>query len=185
MTVCHLRTFKAKSHVHPHTLIKDLCCSSFILFCKRDKSPAEGDSLTCVRHKGIFALNISYNTNEEKIWVWRWKIYLPIHAPSEDSDQPAHALSLIRIFTRRILDSQGCKVFSRGERRIWSDCACLFDLGLTSLSTIFQSYRDGVWMWQGAQCSLLECCLTEISRPRHFDMIFHLVTLYWHWADQF
>ena len=38
---------------------------------------------------------------------------------------------------------------------------CLFDLGLTSLSTIFQSYRDGVWMWQGAQCSLLECCLTD------------------------
>ena len=29
---------------------------------------------------------------------------------------------------------------------------CLFDLGLTSLSTIFQSYCDGVWMWQGAQC---------------------------------
>ena len=22
-------------------------------------------------------------------------------------------------------------------------------------------------MWQGAQCSFLECCLTEISRPRH------------------
>ena len=62
---------------------------------------------------------------------------------------------------------------------------CLFDLGLTSLSTIFQSYRDGVWMWQGAQCSLLECCLTEILCPRHFDMIFHPVTLYWHWADQF
>ena len=50
---------------------------------------------------------------------------------------------------------------------------------------LFQSYRDGVWMWQRAQCSLLECCLTEISRPRHFDMIFHPVTLYCHWADQF
>ena len=25
-----------------------------------------------------------------------------------------------------------------------------------SLSTIFQSYCNGVWMWQGAQCSLLE-----------------------------
>ena len=62
---------------------------------------------------------------------------------------------------------------------------CLFDLGLTSLSTIFQSYRDGIWLWQGAQCSLLECCLTEISCPRHFDMIFHPVTLYWHWTDQF
>ena len=23
---------------------------------------------------------------------------------------------------------------------------CFFDLGLTSLSTIFQSYRDGVWV---------------------------------------
>ena len=54
----------------------------------------------------------------------------------------------------------------------------LFDLGLTLLSTIFQSYRDGVWMWQGAQCSLLECCLTEISHPRNSDMIFHPVTLY-------
>ena len=62
---------------------------------------------------------------------------------------------------------------------------CLFDLGLTSLLTIFQSYRDGVWMWHRAQCSLLECCLTEISRPGHFDMIFHQITLYWHWADQF
>ena len=55
---------------------------------------------------------------------------------------------------------------------------CLFDLDLTSLSTIFQSYRDGVWMWQGAECSLLECCLTEISCTRHFDMIFHPETLY-------
>ena len=53
-----------------------------------------------------------------------------------------------------------------------------------SLSTIFQSYHDSVWVWQGAQCSLLECCLTEISAQTH-DMIFHPVTLYWHWADLF
>ena len=44
---------------------------------------------------------------------------------------------------------------------------CLLYSGFTSLSTIFQSYCDGVWMWQGAQCSLLECCLSKISRPRH------------------
>ena len=49
--------------------------------------------------------------------------------------------------------------------------------GLNVAFNLFQSYCDGVWMWQGAQCSLLECCLTEISRPRHFDMIFHPVTL--------
>ena len=39
--------------------------------------------------------------------------------------------------------------------------------GLTSLSTIFQSYHDGVWLRQGAQCSLLLCCVTEESCPRH------------------
>ena len=37
--------------------------------------------------------------------------------------------------------------------------------GLTSLSTIFQSYHDGVWLRQGAQCSLLLCCDTEVSWP--------------------
>ena len=31
---------------------------------------------------------------------------------------------------------------------------CLYS-GLTSLSTIFQSYHDGVWLRQGAKCSLL------------------------------
>ena len=39
--------------------------------------------------------------------------------------------------------------------------------GLTSLSTIFQSYYDGVWLRQGAQCSLLLCCVTEVSCLRH------------------
>ena len=32
---------------------------------------------------------------------------------------------------------------------------------------VLQSYRDGVWMWQEAQCSLLDSCLTKISGPRH------------------
>ena len=39
--------------------------------------------------------------------------------------------------------------------------------GLTSLSTIFQSYHDCVWLQQGAQCSLLLYCVTEVSRLRH------------------
>ena len=47
--------------------------------------------------------------------------YLWICAPSEDSDQPAHSRSLIGIFTRRLLDSQLCKVSSRGQRRLWSE----------------------------------------------------------------
>ena len=35
-----------------------------------------------------------------------------------------------------------------------SVCVCVYS-GLTSLSAIFQSYHDGVWLRQGAQCSLL------------------------------
>ena len=42
--------------------------------------------------------------------------------PSEDSDQPAHSRSLIRIFTGRILDSQVSKVSSCGQWRLRSDC---------------------------------------------------------------
>ena len=49
----------------------------------------------------------------------------------------------------------------------------LFYLGFMLPSTIFQPYDDGVRMWQGAQCSILECCLTQT-----IDIIFHPVTLY-------
>ena len=42
--------------------------------------------------------------------------------PYEDLDQPAHSRSLVRI-AWCILDSQGCKVSSCGQRRLWSDCA--------------------------------------------------------------
>ena len=38
---------------------------------------------------------------------------------------------------------------------------------LTSLSTNFQSYHDGVWLRQGAQSSLLLCSVTAVSCPRH------------------
>ena len=43
------------------------------------------------------------------------KTYLRTCAPSEDSDQTAHSRSLIRIFTGRNLDSQGCNRFHRAE----------------------------------------------------------------------
>ena len=54
------------------------------------------------------------------IWPQRQKC---TYVPSEDSDQPEHSRRLIRIFIDRILDSQGCKVFSCWQRRLWSDCS--------------------------------------------------------------
>ena len=59
-------------------------------------------------------------------WTATSKTYLRTCAPSEDSDQPAHSRSLIRIITRRILDSHGSKVSSYGRRRLWSEYAGWF-----------------------------------------------------------
>ena len=67
-----------------------------------------------------FSVNHSFTRRFEP---QRQKTYLRTCAPSEDSDQPAHSRSLIRTFTRRILDSQGCKVSSWGRRILWSYCA--------------------------------------------------------------
>ena len=53
----------------------------------------------------------------------RQKAYFQTCAPSEDSNQPAHSRSLIRIFIGRFLDSQWCKVYLSGQWRLWSDCA--------------------------------------------------------------
>ena len=44
-------------------------------------------------------------------------------APSEDSDEPGHPLSLIRVFAGRSMGSQGSKLSSCGQRRHWSDWA--------------------------------------------------------------
>ena len=58
-----------------------------------------------------------------RLVVYYFPPYVWTCAPREDSDQPAHSRSLIRIFTGCILDSQGCKDSSCGQRRLWSDCA--------------------------------------------------------------
>ena len=44
-------------------------------------------------------------------------------ASSEDSDQPGHPPSLIRVFAVRSVGSLGPKVSSCGQRRLWSDWA--------------------------------------------------------------
>ena len=55
-----------------------------------------------------WVLIVTGQTNEPQ----RKKTYHVKCASSEGSDQPAHSRSLIRIFTCRILDTQGCKVSS-------------------------------------------------------------------------
>ena len=52
----------------------------------------------------------------------RQTTYLLSYAPSDDSDQPAQARNLIRLFTRCNLNSQWCKVSSCGRRSDQTVC---------------------------------------------------------------
>ena len=52
-------------------------------------------------------------------------------ALSEDSDQHMHSRSLIKIFTGRILDRDGCKVSWYGQRKLIR-CESLFEFSLSA-----------------------------------------------------
>ena len=76
-------------------------------------------------------LSLNWSQTPMTCFVVTWLIYEPQHdktnkmtcAPSEDSDQPGHPPSLIRVFAVRSKDSQGPKLSSRGQRKLWSDWA--------------------------------------------------------------
>ena len=66
-------------------------------------------------------------------------------APSENSDQPGHPPSLIRVFAVRSKDSQGPKASSSGQRRLWSDwAAAQADLSLCWAHMSFCWFRYAV-----------------------------------------
>ena len=44
-----------------------------------------------------------------------------VFVPSEDSDQPGHLLTLIRVFAVHLVGSWGPSVSSCGQRKLWSD----------------------------------------------------------------
>ena len=59
---------------------------------------------------------------------------------------------------------QVCKTTETKRRYTVCVCVCVYT-GLTSLSTIFQSYHDGVWLRQGAQCSLYSAASLKYHVP--------------------
>ena len=64
-------------------------------------------------------------------------------APSEDSDQPGHLPSLIRVFAVRSVGSQGPNVSSCRQRRRWSDWAdAQADLSLRWAHTHFVDFGE-------------------------------------------
>ena len=67
------------------------------------------------------------------IWAMTWQNHQTDCAPSEDSDQPGHSPSLIRVFAVRLKGCYGPKLSSCGQRRLWSDWADESSLGAHSL----------------------------------------------------
>ena len=64
-----------------------------------------------------------YKTVHLSIWAATWQNQQNECAPIEDSDQPGHPPSLIRVFAVHSVGSWGPKVSSCGQRRLWSDWA--------------------------------------------------------------
>ena len=61
---------------------------------------------------------------------------------------------IMKLFHSHTFHGVFCKPFHFRMNHLVHLYMCV-NSGLTSLSTIFQSYHDGVWLRQGAQCSLL------------------------------
>ena len=79
----------------------------------KHSSRKEGYQVTIFLTFSFFLQKHNYELQCQKTCLW-------ICAPSEDLDQTAHLRSLIKIFTRHILNSQGCKVSSNRQwRHTW------------------------------------------------------------------
>ena len=67
--------------------------------------------------------------NTQNNWAATWQNQQSKCTPSEDSDQPGHPPSLIRVFAVRSMGSLGPKFSSCGQRRLWTDCALSGSVG--------------------------------------------------------
>ena len=109
---------------------------------------------------------LSHNALDTLTWYYHHLHYTDTSTISPSSSSKCWAPRQVQLIPfSELVSVMSCLTIESTISRPKGRFVCLFDLGLTSLSTIFQSYRDGVWIWQGAQCSLLECCLTDISCP--------------------
>ena len=65
----------------------------------------------------------SRNFCPEEIWTASWQNQQNACAPSEDSDQPGHPPSLIRVFALRMKKAQVLSYPMSAQQRFWSDWA--------------------------------------------------------------
>ena len=87
-------------------------------------------------------------------------------APSEDSDQPGHPPSLIRVFTVRMKKASLLKYLMSAQRRLWSDWAdAQADLSLR------WAYRSFCWFCLAADHIKLRLRYYNISFLKYYQEI--------------
>ena len=79
--------------------------------------------------------------------------------PSEDSDQPGHPPSLIRVFAVRIKKHWVLSYPMSAQRRLWPDW------GMSRLIRVF-AWRKGHFIWFCCAASHIEYFLEASKRPR-------------------
>ena len=87
----------------------------------------------------------SFQNEPQCVKTYLWT-YMCTCAFYDNSDQPAHSRSLIRIFTWRTLDGQGCKVSLCGQRRLSRvhGCAMWFESSLSAYVKRYVFSRNGL-----------------------------------------
>ena len=91
-----------------------------------DNDKWSGTSCALVEHSAWWFNNCHWadlNAQYYNIWAATWQNQQNECAPSEDSDQPGHAPSLIRVFAVRIMKAWVLSYPFSAQRRLWSDLA--------------------------------------------------------------
>ena len=73
------------------------------------------------QHQGHFLDRILSPVAKSNIWATTWQNQQSECAPSEDSDQPGHPPSLIRVFAVRMKKAWVLSYPLSAQRRLWSD----------------------------------------------------------------
>ena len=74
-------------------------------------------------------LNNSEKLRKNMIWATTWQNQQNGCVPSEDTDQPGHPPSLVRVFTVHMKEASILSYPSSAEQRLWSDWAHIHFVG--------------------------------------------------------
>ena len=127
------------------------------IFCiEKEKYSKTSDSLNTLivrKSKIIEGSQLQILSNKSNVWAATWPNQQIDCAPSEDSDQPGHPPSLIRVFAVHMKKAWVLSYPLSAQRRLWSDLDAQADLSLRWAHTHFVGF---VMLRLNCLCNLSE-----------------------------